>query len=130
MEKRLGLEKAAPADPEPDNMPEDRSFRMKVMHLHLRNKLSGKDTVELVQSAIKSKTEGLWDVKGAAAKGKQMGNANRDMTRQWLKGVKAPEPYWAEIPVKGHIERLRRLLQPRLQSPTDYDIEGYDSDRR
>ena len=76
-------------------------LRQNIANLYLRNKLSGRDTAVLVRNAHLSNASGLNDLKDVAAKGKQMGNANRDLLRKFLKDVKCPEPYYADIPIKG-----------------------------
>lgn len=74
-------------------------FRAEVTKFYLRNALSAKQTATLIKAAHKS---GATDVADMSAIGQTSTSKNqqRDLMRKILKGVKFPEPYYANIPVR------------------------------
>ena len=86
---------AAGGDPAPADVDHAREFRSHVARLYLRNKMSAKDTVDLVRKAQKAEAKGVDDL--ARAGGPK--NAQRDLMRMLLRGCILPALYWASVPV-------------------------------
>ena len=75
------------------------AFRRNITAIYLRNKLSAKDTAELIRDADVSGARQLSDLAKAGGGGKHPKNYQRDLTRNMVKGCLMPEPYFAEITV-------------------------------
>ena len=73
-------------------------FRDKITNIYLRNKLSAKESADLIRSAHKSGARDLADCSKIGKK--QPKNANRDLMRKCIKKATLPKPYYASIPVK------------------------------
>ena len=84
---------------DPEVPQEEQEFRDYIRGLFLRNKLSGKETVTLVQKANAAGAKGLARMRNAAGGGKHMKNASRDLMAQFLKTPSFPPEYLAEIPL-------------------------------
>eukprot|EP00969_Alexandrium_andersonii_P349436 15431010-Alexandrium_andersonii.AAC.1 len=69
---------------------------MHVSKMYLKNKLSAKETVELVRSAVSSGTQGVSDLARAGGADPQLKHAQRDLMRKLLKDSACPPVYWAE----------------------------------
>ena len=72
---------------------------MIIARLFLGNKFSGPETVELIQRAFAAGAAGLEEIQGAAAQGRCMKNARRDLLRHFLKHTTMPALYWAKVPL-------------------------------
>ena len=70
-----------------------------IARLFLGNKFSGAETVELIQRAFHAGAAGMDELQGAAAQGRCMQNARRDLLRHFLKHTTMPALYWAKIPL-------------------------------
>ena len=86
------------ADEPPELMDSDDDFENNVKTLYLKNKLSAKDTANLVRSAHKRGAEGLDAFKTIGKK--QPKNAQRDLMRKFTRGSTLPKPYFANVPIK------------------------------
>ena len=79
---------------------DDVAFRQTISDIYLRNKLSAKDTADLVRSANRSSCVGVGDLAKAGGGGKHPKNYQRDLTRALVRTSVTPTPYYAEIPLK------------------------------
>ena len=86
---------------------EDTAFRANISEVYLRNKLSAKDTADLVRNAQRSSCRSVGDLAKAGAHGTRPNNFQRDLTRTLLRSSTSPTPYYAEIPVND-----RKTRQP------------------
>ena len=71
------------------------AFRRNITAIYLRNKLSAKDTAELIRHADVSGARQLSDLAKAGGCGKHQKNYQRDLTRNMVKGCLMPEIYFA-----------------------------------
>ena len=75
-------------------------FRAHVSRLFLMNTFSGKNTHILFEKAERAGAMGSGDLAQAASRGRQAGNANRDLLRKIGKGARLPSLYWAQVPLQ------------------------------
>ena len=84
------------------------AFKNHVARMFLTHKLSGPETIELIQKAYAANASGLTELSTAAGAGRHLKNARRDLMSQCLKHTTMPDLYWALIPVwnqdKGELE--------------------------
>ena len=86
----------------------DDEFRMNVTTLYLKNKLSAKDTCNVIRSAAKSGASGVDDMKKTVKKAPQ--NAARDLNKKIMKNVDYPESYYADVPVRDRKTGKRAMV--------------------
>ena len=73
-------------------------FKSEMARLFLRNKMSAKEVIVLVQQAYRAGISEVGSMARASGSSGQWSNAARNLTRVLLRGVDFPDLYWAQVP--------------------------------